>query len=826
MVSLLVLASCKKDEGPPDANQAAIRLEVSFDFKAGCIITQVRDKADASKSLTGEQLVWERAERKAVFGIFRREEWGRTLEVISTAHERDCKGQEVARKTQEVTLDTPGVQTFSFALSAVDTDGDGYVPTSGGGTDCVDNDAAVRQLSFYRDGDGDGVGGGDVVLGCTAPAQHVAQSGDCDDGNAERRPGNQEICDGVDNDCVEGIDNGLTLNSYYLDSDRDGVGAGPVVRACVAPENHVASSNDCDDNDAARKPGLAETCDDKDNNCDNRTDEGLAVVRYYRDADGDGFGTMTDTRLKCNRPEGYVSSNVDCNDSNSAVNPSAQEVCNEVDDNCSGGTDEGFNKTWHRDADGDNYGLANTTMTGCMQPAGYVAPTAVFDCNDAEAAVNPGVPEKCNGVDDNCVNGEDEPFKSGPTRLGATCGASCPGIYVCNEAQDDTRCNAPTGTTYYTPDVDGDGDALSGAQAQVACSPTMPPAGSATSNTDCDDTDRYNRGGGTEVCDFRDNNCNVNSDEGNVCMGAGWNPVTDSALNGRDWNTVAISKASVSGYPVWIAGANGALARRNAANESFTSFDGQCGATTTWNAAWVSSDGSVFLAGSGGQVARHDGTGCSMQHTLTGAHNATGIVGFEDSGMTLYVVDEGGQLHSWATSGAPVRAADSPTNPAPLYRDAHGFDRTRLFIVGQESNGQSVPQLETYSGGATPSDVDLPTGGSPSNSSLRSVWMVSPTLAYAVGDNNLVMRWQGAGWSLVTPPANTNFTSVCAPDRSSVYVTDAAGRIHRHNGLGNTWVTQYTPPTAGPLRDIALVSPTNIWAVGPGGRVIHFPQLP
>jgi hypothetical protein len=103
--------------------------------------------------------------------------------------------------------------------------------------------------------------------------------------------------------------------------------------------------------------------------------------------------------------------------------------------------------------------------------------------------------------------------------------------------------------------------------------------------------------------------------------------------------------------------------------------------------------------------------------------------------------------------------------------------------------------------------------------------MVSSMLAYAVGDSNIVLRWQGGtSWSAVTPPATVGFTSVCAPDRSSVYVTDAVGAIRRYTGT--QWVPQFTATPAGPLRDIALVSPTNIWAVGPGGRVIHFPELP
>ncbi|WP_164019759.1 putative metal-binding motif-containing protein [Pyxidicoccus trucidator] len=819
---LLLLTACQEKNELPDARQAAVRLEVDFTFKAGCISVEARDKdaqEDHSEVKPIEVLGREASDRKLVLSIFRRDDWGRTLEIITTAREQSCTGPVVASALRTVTLDTAGVQTVAVTLSAVDDDDDGFVHTAGDGTDCADNDAAVTQRRFYRDADGDSYGAGEPEVVCTAPAQHVARGGDCDDTTASRSPGVAELCDGIDNDCVGGVDNGLQLSDFYLDADRDGVGAGTVVRACLAPQNHVVSNNDCDDTDAARRPGLAETCDDKDNDCDGAADEGLVVSTYYRDADGDGFGRNSDSRQKCNQPDGYATAGGDCNDDASAVNPSAQETCNDVDDNCAGGVDEGFNKTWHRDADGDTFGVQAAPVLGCTQPAGYVAPTSTFDCNDSESAVNPGAMERCNDIDDNCAGGVDEPFTSGTTRKGAACGAPCTGIYVCNMAQSATTCNAPAATNYYT-DADGDGDGAITATAQAVC-PTQPvPPNTAPRNTDCNDTDRHNKGNGTEVCDQRDNDCNSSADEGNVCMGAGWRELTDPAVIGRDWNTVAINKDSTTGYPVWIAGGGGALARRSSAGGTFTSFDGTCG-MTTWNAAWVHSDGSVFLAGDAGRVAQHDGTTCTQQRPLTDVtSNATGIVGFEGGGTLLYVVNAGGQLHSWTSGSPPVLVDDN----SPVYRDVHGVDSARLFIGGQEAGGNQQPWIETYTGGPDTSPMTVPGAH---RTSIRSVWMVSSSLAYAVGEGNNVVAWGGANWAAITPPAVVDFTGVCAPDRSSVYVTDAVGVIRRYTGIaGSAWQTLYTALPAGELRDIALVTPSSIWAVGPGGRVIHFPELP
>ncbi|MBM4067205.1 MAG: hypothetical protein FJ266_16485 [Planctomycetes bacterium] len=103
------------------------------------------------------------------------------------------------------------------------------------------------------------------------------------------------------------------------------------------------------------------------------------------DFDGDGF----------TRVEG------DCDDNNSAVNPNAQEICDDVDNNCDGQIDEGLKTTFYEDADGDGYGNPQVTTKACSQPSGYVANNT--DCDDTNAAVNPGATEiKKNGIDDDC----------------------------------------------------------------------------------------------------------------------------------------------------------------------------------------------------------------------------------------------------------------------------------------------------------------------------------------------------------------------------------------------------------------------------------------
>lgn len=131
-------------------------------------------------------------------------------------------------------------------------------------------DEGFTPVNYYLDNDGDGVGGNTFVVGISSPGpNYVLITGDCNDNNPAMFPGNNEVCDNLDNNCNASIDEGLIFLTYFQDNDGDNFGNVAVtLSACSAPQGYVLDSTDCNDQNPAINPsaidipgnGIDENC--------------------------------------------------------------------------------------------------------------------------------------------------------------------------------------------------------------------------------------------------------------------------------------------------------------------------------------------------------------------------------------------------------------------------------------------------------------------------------------------------------------------------------------------------------------------------------------
>ena len=200
-------------------------------------------------------------------------------------------------------------------------------------------------------------------------------------------------------------------------------------------------------------------------------DETLALVKIpYEgcegasgDQDGDGFDAVE-------------FGGDDCDDNDPQIGPHAEEVCDEIDNNCDGQIDEGKILTFYQDLDGDGYGDSESIIEACEAPEN--TSDLAGDCDDNDADIHPDAEEVCDGIDNDCDGTPDD-------------GSAQVAIYL---------------------DIDGDGYGQDPA-VDVAC-PDDIPEGHTVDGGDCNEEDTSINPGVSEICgDGIDNNCNFETDE-------------------------------------------------------------------------------------------------------------------------------------------------------------------------------------------------------------------------------------------------------------------------------------------------------------------------
>ncbi len=143
----------------------------------------------------------------------------------------------------------------------------------------------------------------------------------------------------------------------------------------------------------------------------------------------------------------------------------ADEVCDEVDNDCDGDIDEDGSTEWYADADEDGFGDSDDSQESCGQPTGYVADDT--DCDDTDGAINPDASEECDEADNDCDGLTDD---------------------------EDDSLDTSTGSAFY---MDADGDGYGDADSSTLTCDQL--SSYVSDSTDCDDTDADVNPGATEI---------------------------------------------------------------------------------------------------------------------------------------------------------------------------------------------------------------------------------------------------------------------------------------------------------------------------------------
>jgi hypothetical protein len=417
---------------------------------------------------------------------------------------------------------------------------------------------------------------------------------------------------------------GAANSDCVLDSDGDG----------------YDEDVDCDDDDASINPSAVEVCDDIDNDCNGLVDDSPTDGdTWYADLDEDYYGDLDGALAACERPSGYRTNALDCDDTDSAINPAAVETCDGIDSNCSGNEDDAADAAvWYTDGDSDGYGDSATGVPACIQPSGSIDDGS--DCDDADGAINPAASETCDGIDSNCSGDE-------------------------NDAADAT-------TFYADADYDFYGDPGS---TVAACER---PSGYRTNAEDCDDGDDAIYPGAEDICnDSIDQDCD--GEDYGTCDatladldGQIYGATAGEHLGGKVASVGDIDGDEVADFAV-------------SSSDAVYIFDG----ATSWVGQNTTDDASAVLTGGSGGMSSGDIDGDGNEDLFIGASE------LDDNGSSA----GGGYIVYGPLSGA----VDLTTSAdVALLGDASGdVAGAHVLVLGDVNSDGSDDMLITASGDDT-----------------------------------------------------------------------------------------------------------------------------
>ena len=370
-------------------------------------------------------------------------------------------------------------------------------------SDCEEEIFPEDENCSNMEEDNDCNGVNDDILGigeeCVSGAPGVCGSGvrQCIDAELICVPGEpeEEICDGMDNNCNGSADEGVTQECYSGPEDTEGVGICHSGRqSCFDGEFGI-----CTGEVLPNEERVAGTCDGLDNNCDGLIDEDLGCCGepdqacYSGSEDTRGIGICQDGIQEClsdatwgscvgesipdtesclnmdedNNCDGIIDNIVglgdvcdtgeggicrqgirQCNDGVLdcvAFNQSVNELCDGLDNNCDGNVDEGITESCFSGPEiADNIGVCRSGLRNCVEGELGICEGEILPSDE-------GI--ECDGLDNNCDGEVDEGVLvvcyTGPNNTGGV-GICQAGIQGCSSGDLDI-CDGEV-----LPELEGD----------------------------------------------------------------------------------------------------------------------------------------------------------------------------------------------------------------------------------------------------------------------------------------------------------------------------------------------------------------------------------
>jgi hypothetical protein len=298
--------------------------------------------------------------------------------------------------------------------------------------------------------------------------------------------------------------------------------------------------------------------------------------------------------------------------------------------------------------------------------------------------------------------------------------------------------------------------------------------------------------------------------------GATWTPEGGVVIAGATWRSVF----AVASNDEWIVGdAISSVA-------SIAHWDGvawtayappNVPVAVNLNCVQMLSASDGWAVGQGGAIIRWNGSSWKSVASPVASPNYLRGVWLASSADGWVVGDAGApalsQIFRWDGANWDLYQ----TSPVAARLNAiHGSASTNVFAVGNSPGAGSPPAIVRWTGGAAWTNISP--AGVALGLNLYGVFVVSPSLAFAVGDTGTMLRWDGTVWASILSGTANNLRGIWMVSDTDGWAVGDTGTIVRWNGIA--WAPE-TSPTLSNLNAVQALTSTDVWGVGDGGTIVH-----